>query len=169
MAVFDHLKSALVSITNPAPYHLLFYSTLLGTELYQTFIMTKLSYQVLPITAFRTLQKRVFPAYFRTQSLLLVLVAVTIPPRGPASFVANKWHWWMFGVAGVTAGLNLMVYGPATQEAMISKVHQGTYLPSRTVLQANLPLSQKREKGHRVIGRVQRLSWRQGTSPEITR
>jgi hypothetical protein len=31
-----------------APAHLLVYSALLGTELYQTFVMTKVSYQVLP-------------------------------------------------------------------------------------------------------------------------
>ena len=125
MALVETLKSALISISNLAPYHLLFYSTLLGTEIYQTFIMTKISYETLPITAFRTLQKRVFPAYFRTQSLLLVLVAVTIPPHGPASFFASKWHWCMFAAAGVTAGLNLLVYGPATLAAMIAKVHQG--------------------------------------------
>jgi hypothetical protein len=63
-----------------APVHLLAYSALLGTELYQTFVLTKASYQALPRSAFTTLQKKLFPIYFQSQSLLLFVVAVSTPP-----------------------------------------------------------------------------------------
>jgi hypothetical protein len=110
-----------------APVHLLIYSTLLGTELYQTFIVTKVSYKALPRSAFTTLQKRVFPIYFKSQSLLLFLVSITVPPHGPWSILSTKTLWITFLLADVTAGLNLMVYGPKTQSLMIQRVHQGAY------------------------------------------
>ena len=109
-----------------APAHLLAYSVLLGTELYQSFVMTKVAYQALPRSAFTTLQKRVFPIYFQSQSLLLLLVAATVPPHGPITLTGNKADWIIFLVAGVTAGLNLLVFGPKTQELMVERVHQGT-------------------------------------------
>ncbi|KAF1848712.1 uncharacterized protein K460DRAFT_309327 [Cucurbitaria berberidis CBS 394.84] len=108
------------------PVHLLAYSTLLGTELYQSFVMTKVAYQALPRSAFTSLQKRVFPIYFQSQSLLLLLAAVSIPPHGLISLFKEKSDWIPFAVAGITAGLNLVVYGPRTKELMIEKVHQAT-------------------------------------------
>jgi hypothetical protein len=108
------------------PIHLFTYSTLLGTELYQSFVMTKVAYQALPRSAFTTLQKRVFPIYFRSQSLLLLIVAATFPPHGPGSMIKGKGDWILFAAASVTAGLNLVMYGPRTQELMIKRVHQGT-------------------------------------------
>ncbi|OTA89068.1 hypothetical protein M434DRAFT_23514 [Hypoxylon sp. CO27-5] len=82
-----------------APLHLLSYSTLLGTELYQSFVVTKICYQALPRSAFNTLQKRVFPIYFRSQALLLLLTASL---------------------------LNLTIYGPRTRQIMIDRIHQET-------------------------------------------
>jgi hypothetical protein len=109
-----------------APAHLLAYSTLLGTEVYQSFVMTKVSYQALPRSAFTTLQKRVFPIYFQSQSLLLLLVAATCPPHGPTSLLHSRFEWVSLVVAGATAGLNLLVYEPRTQTLMTERVHQGT-------------------------------------------
>ncbi|KAH7378335.1 hypothetical protein BKA66DRAFT_560704 [Pyrenochaeta sp. MPI-SDFR-AT-0127] len=109
-----------------APIHLLAFSTLLGTELYQSFVMTKLAYQALPRSAFTSLQKTVFPVYFRSQSLLLLLVSATVPPHGPMSMINDRGNWSSFGVAGVTAGLNLLVYGPKTKNLMIERIHQAT-------------------------------------------
>ncbi|KAI1383938.1 uncharacterized protein F4822DRAFT_56018 [Hypoxylon trugodes] len=109
-----------------APLHLLSYSALLGTELYQTFIVTKVCYQELPRSAFTTLQKRIFPLYFRGQSLLLLLTAATIPPYGPFTLQASKGNWIPFVIAGVTALLNLTVYGPRTRKIMIDRIHQET-------------------------------------------
>jgi hypothetical protein len=109
-----------------APTHLLVYSALLGTQLYQTFVMTKVSYQALPRSAFTTLQKRAFPIYFQSQSLLLFMVACTVPPRGPSALLQSKWEWISFACAGATAGLNLLVYGPKTKDVMVERIHQGT-------------------------------------------
>lgn len=107
------------------PLHIFFYSSLLGTELYQSFVLTKVCFNALPRSAFTTLQKRLFPVYFRGQALLLLLTAVTIPPTGPLSLVASKANWIPFTIAGVTAALNLLIYGPRTQQAMIERIHQG--------------------------------------------
>ena len=126
-----------------ARFHLLFYSVLLGMEIYQTFGMTKLSHQALPKTAFRSLQKRVFPVYFRAQTILLLLTALKFPPHGPGSLIEEKTHLLAFCTAGVMAGLNLIVYGPATQAAMIAKTHHGMLAvdsPAR-------PLDDKRSSG----------------------
>lgn len=108
-----------------APLHLLFYSTLLGTELYQSFVMTKICFNTLPKSAFTTLQKRVFPVYFKGQTALLLLTAATVPPYGPLSVTQSKVTWISFLVAGVTAVLNLAVYEPRTRKAMIDRIHQG--------------------------------------------
>ncbi|RYO80107.1 hypothetical protein DL766_001549 [Monosporascus sp. MC13-8B] len=108
------------------PIHLISYSTLLGTELYQTFVNTKVCYKALPRTAFTTLQKRVFPVYFCGQTLLLLLTAVTVPANGPFSLIANKANWIPFAIAGATALLNLIAYGPRTQRIMVERIHQET-------------------------------------------
>ncbi|KAI0907209.1 hypothetical protein F4824DRAFT_488666 [Ustulina deusta] len=109
-----------------APLHLLSFSALLGTQLYQTFIVTKICYVSLPPSAFTTLQKRLFPIYFRSQSLLLLLTVVTIPSQGPLTLIAHKAAWIPFAVAGVTATLNWWVYGPRTRQIMIERIHQET-------------------------------------------
>ncbi|KAK4119267.1 hypothetical protein N657DRAFT_604843 [Parathielavia appendiculata] len=112
--------------TNPAPYHLLCYSTLLGTSLYQTFVNTKICYISLPRSAFTTLQKRLFPVYFWCQAALLVLSAVTFPPHGLVSLVRYKTDWIPFALALGTAVLNLGVYGARTAVALVQCVHQET-------------------------------------------
>ena len=109
------------------PVHILFYSSLLGTELYQTFVMTKVSHKALPKSAFTSLQKRVFPIYFCAQTLLLALTTVTIPPAGPFSLIGDKTALISFSVAGLTAVLNLLVFGPKTRRVMIERIHQGKF------------------------------------------
>lgn len=94
-------------------FHLVLYSTLLGISLFQTFVLTKVSFQALPRSAFITLQERLFPVYFRVQTLLLVLTAATLPlPRMLTADGA------LFAVAGVTAVGNLVVYEPRTRGAV---------------------------------------------------
>ncbi|KAF7559862.1 hypothetical protein G7046_g4281 [Stylonectria norvegica] len=127
MTSSNFFQSVLSAITNLAPYHLLSFSALLGTELYQTFIITKVAYDTLPRTSFTTLQKKLFPLYFQGQSLLLFLTAVTFPPYGPVSLIQKKGDWIPFAVAGVAAAFNLKVYGPRTRQSMIDRIHQGDY------------------------------------------
>ncbi|KAI1630954.1 hypothetical protein F4809DRAFT_654399 [Biscogniauxia mediterranea] len=109
-----------------APLHLLSFSTLLGTELYQSFVVTGICFSSLPRPAFVSLQKRLFPAYFRTQSLLLLLTAVTFSPYGSLSLVSRKGTWIPLLVAGATALLNLVVYGPRTSRLMLERAHRET-------------------------------------------
>lgn len=118
-------RVTLSSFVNLAPYHLLFYSTLLGTELFQTFVNTKVCFVALPRSAFTTLQKRLFPIYFLTQTVLVVLSAITFPPGGLSSLILRKGDWIPYGVAIATALLNLTMYGPRTQQAMVDCIHQG--------------------------------------------
>ncbi|KAL8978334.1 MAG: hypothetical protein Q9177_006428, partial [Variospora cf. flavescens] len=89
-----------------------------------TFVMTKVCYHALPMSAFTTLQKRVFPLYFRLQSLLLLLTAVTHPPHGPLSLATSFGDLAPMVLGGAMAGLNLLVWGPRTQDAMIERIHQ---------------------------------------------
>ncbi len=138
--------TTLSPLTSLPPYHLLLYSTLLGTQLYQvhsplpsppthssappnhplqTFIMTSLSYRALPKSAFTTLQKHVFPTYFRLQTALLLLTAATHPPHGAISLAVSPRDLLPLAIGAATALPNLLVYGPRTQEAMVQRVHQG--------------------------------------------
>jgi hypothetical protein len=126
MSFSESMDTVFAFLPGLAPFHLFAFSTLLGTQLYQSFVMTKVCFQALPRPAFTTLQKRIFPIYFRGQSLLLVLTAVTFPARSLLSLAQHKGNWVPFVVAGVTAALNLVVYGPRTQQVMIERIHQGT-------------------------------------------
>ncbi|KAF2201235.1 hypothetical protein GQ43DRAFT_440799 [Delitschia confertaspora ATCC 74209] len=126
MSILSTLSAYISPFLSLTPYHILTYSTLLGTELYQSFIMTKVCYRALPMSAFTTLQKKVFPIYFNTQSLLLVVTALTVPPYGPLSLVTDWRDLIPLGFAGFVAGLNWAVYGPRTQKAMVDRIHQET-------------------------------------------
>lgn len=108
-----------------APCHFLLFSTLFGMEVYQTFVVTKLNFKVLPMSAFRVLQKQAFPVYFRIQAALLFLTAITFPPGGPLSLLRDRTSLVTLCTAGVPAILNLLVYGPQTVTAMVNKTHQG--------------------------------------------
>ena len=91
----------------------------------QSFVMTKVCYNALPMSAFTTLQKRVFPVYFRIQSFLLLSTALTLPPYGPVSLVTSLGDVIPLGIGGAMAALNLFVWGPRTLEAMVERIHQG--------------------------------------------
>jgi hypothetical protein len=126
MTLVDELTSLVMSLFGSiTPYHLLFYSTLLGAELFQTFVNTKICFNALPRSAFTTLQKRIFPFYFRGQTLLIFLSAVTYPQHGLFSLVRQKGDWISYAVAGTTAVLNLFVFEPRTRLVMIDCIHQG--------------------------------------------
>jgi hypothetical protein len=109
------------------PLHLLAYSTLLGTTLYQTFIVTKITFDALPRSAFTTLQRKLFPAYFRCQAGLLVLTALTVP-RGVVEQYSPVMAWVPFAIAGISCALNVVVFGPGTQRVMVERIHQGKFV-----------------------------------------
>ncbi|KAI5855116.1 hypothetical protein GGS23DRAFT_589900 [Durotheca rogersii] len=138
MALTALAESGLSRASVLAPLHVLSYSALLGAELYQTFIMTKVCYESLPRSAFTTVQKRLFPIYFRGQAAFLLLTAVTVPPHGPLTLQSGMDSWLPFAVAGVTALLNLLIYGPRTRQIMVDRIHQGLiYLLVKSRASAN--------------------------------
>uniref|UniRef100_A0A0D2XXC3 TMEM205-like domain-containing protein n=1 Tax=Fusarium oxysporum (strain Fo5176) TaxID=660025 RepID=A0A0D2XXC3_FUSOF len=108
-----------------APVHLLSFSTLLGSQLYQTFIITKVTFKHLPRTPYINLQKNLFPIFFQGQALLLFLTAITLPPYGALSLIEHKSDWIPFAISGFVSGLNLMVFGPRTRQLMLDRVEQG--------------------------------------------
>ncbi|KAF4345390.1 hypothetical protein FBEOM_691 [Fusarium beomiforme] len=107
-----------------APIHLFSFSTLLGSQLYQTFIVTKIAFKHLPRTPYINLQKNLFPIFFQGQAILLFLTAITLPPYGPLSLTEHKSDWIPFAVSGVVSGLNLLVFGPRTRTLMLDRVEQ---------------------------------------------
>ncbi|KAI9676072.1 MAG: hypothetical protein M1817_000815 [Caeruleum heppii] len=120
------MMSILSALASPGNYHLLAYGSLLGMELYQSFVMTKICYLALPMPQFTTLQKRVFPVYFRMQVLLIALVAVTHPPGSLISLVRRWYDAVPLAFTMGMAVLNLITFGPRTQQAMIDRIHQET-------------------------------------------
>ncbi|OKO98758.1 hypothetical protein PENSUB_9009 [Penicillium subrubescens] len=101
------------------PYHLLSYGALLGTEVYQSFVNTKLCFQALPMREFLALQKRLFPVYFKCQVGLAVLTAATHPPYSLFSLVKDPWGALPLVVVLITGSLNWFVYGPRTTTASL--------------------------------------------------
>ena len=98
--------------------------------------MTKVCYETLPMSAFTTLQKRVFPLYFRLQSLLLVLAAATVPSHSVLGLLSSTGDLLPLALAGAMAALNLLKYGPSTQRAMVERIHQG----EKTCASMDIPL-----------------------------
>ncbi|GFF35060.1 hypothetical protein IFM51744_04287 [Aspergillus udagawae] len=116
------MQAIFETVSNLLPYHLLSYGALLGTELFQSFVNTKVCYQALPMKEFLALQKRIFPAYFRCQVGLVVLTAATRPPYSILSFSQHIWDSVPLIVVGVTGALNWLVFGPrATKTAFIRR------------------------------------------------
>ncbi|KAJ9645337.1 hypothetical protein H2201_008413 [Coniosporium apollinis] len=113
------------AIRSIIPYHLLAYGTLLGTQLYQSFINTGICYRALPLPQFTTLQKHIFPAYFRASVGLAILTALTHPPTSLLSLSHHPYDFTPLAVALATNVLNWLVYGPGTTQAMVERTHQG--------------------------------------------
>ncbi|KAF7594011.1 hypothetical protein BBP40_010289 [Aspergillus hancockii] len=107
------------TVSNLLPYHLLAYGTLLGTEIFQSFVNTKICYLALPMREFITLQKRIFPAYFKCQVGLVILTATTRPPYSIASFTKHVWDAVPLMIVGVTGAMNWLSFGPRTTTAAV--------------------------------------------------
>ena len=89
--------------------------------------MTKVCFQVLPMAQFRTLQKKVFPLYFKIQVGLLTAVAFTHPPMSLVSLGERRQDLAHLAIALGVSTLNLWVYGPRTEKLMTEVNHQGEY------------------------------------------
>ncbi|KAH9898855.1 hypothetical protein F4778DRAFT_741330 [Xylariomycetidae sp. FL2044] len=67
---------------SPAPYHILSYGTLLGTQVFHSFVNSITSFKVLERPQFAILQRALFPVYFGIQTVTPVLLALTYPGSG---------------------------------------------------------------------------------------
>lgn len=130
------------SFNDPKAYHILTYGTLLGSNLFQTFLAGPLAFKALPRPQFSSLQQAIFPPYFTFQTALPVLLALTWPGKrvaavGGSEVTQNAGFWGIFSensllTAGVpvaimfaTSAANLLVFGPATTKVMKERKHQG--------------------------------------------
>ena len=113
---------SLLQVFCSPPVHLLSFAALFGTQLYQSFIVTKVCYTTLPSDAFIRLQRRILPIYFRMQSALWLVTALSFPPTGPWSLVqGDAADWASFPIGALCAVLNLLVFGPNTMRAMLAR------------------------------------------------
>jgi hypothetical protein len=152
------------SFSDPKVYHILTYGTLLGSNLFQTFLGGPLAFKALPRPQFSTLQQAIFPPYFTFQAALPVLLALTWPGDkiaqvGAKAITQNTGFWGIFSdnsfwTAGIpvaimfaTSAANLFVFGPATTKVMKERKHQGKRGHNRVALSRirTLTLLQKHE------------------------
>ena len=145
------MADLLAQLTSLTPYHILAYGTLLGTEVFQSFIAGVQAYRVLPRPQFATLQSALFPIYFSMQTALPVALALTFPGSTiPAqlSSTTSTTSWGVSHTAGgfagvfelsnrwtvlmplatifVTSLVNLIYVGPTTTKVMRERKHQET-------------------------------------------
>jgi len=88
-------------------------------------VMTKLCYLHIPMPQFTQLQKKVFPVYFKIQTVLCLFTAVTVPPASLLSVISSPFTALPLGLILFPSVINLAVYGPRTSQAMIARTHQG--------------------------------------------
>ncbi|RMJ23087.1 hypothetical protein PHISP_06038 [Aspergillus sp. HF37] len=117
-------------MTDPRPYHILSYGTLLGTQVYQTFVSGIVAFRSLPRPQFASLQSATFPIYFSLQSGLPLIVALTSSKNGqlssPSELLAPENRSGLIPLAtAMAAGLvNMFVLGPLTMKVMRERKHQ---------------------------------------------
>ena len=121
-----------------APYHILSYGTLLGTEVFQSFVAGIVSYRALPRAQFATLQTALFPVYFYMQIGLPVAMALTYPAERTATTTLPSGFAGVFhpdnriqvltplAIVFVTAVANKVYIQPATTKTMRERKHQET-------------------------------------------
>lgn len=112
------------------------YGTLLGSEIFQSFIAGITAFRVLPRPQFATLQSALFPIYFSMQTALPVLLALTFPAERTAigmtssslsGVLEQKLHVLTpLSIIFATSLANMVVVGPATTKCMRERKHQET-------------------------------------------
>ncbi|KAI0907967.1 hypothetical protein F4823DRAFT_625938 [Ustulina deusta] len=121
---------------SPAPYHVLSYGALLGTQFFHTFINSIISFKALQRPQFGILQRAVFPAYFGIQVAAPVALAITYPggggrlavlPQGISGVLhpANRWGVLVPLTAAFVTGLtNLVYFLPETNKVTAQRRQQ---------------------------------------------
>ena len=108
------------------------YGTLLGSEVFQTFIGGIVAFRVLPRPSFSVLQQSLFPIYFAMQTALAALLALTHPSSSGSDTLPlfatahDTTAATSFSVILVCGFLNWFLVGPATVRAMRDRKVQET-------------------------------------------
>ncbi|KAL4781500.1 hypothetical protein BJX76DRAFT_15334 [Aspergillus varians] len=118
---------------DPRPFHILSYGTLLGVQLYQSFVSGIIAFRALPRPQFSSLQAKVFPTYFALQTALPVVVALTASrgeqPLGISGLLEPENHFKVLlplATAFVTGLVNFAVLRKLTVDTMRERKHQET-------------------------------------------
>ncbi|KAL2816786.1 hypothetical protein BDW59DRAFT_153055 [Aspergillus cavernicola] len=118
---------------DPRPYHILSYGTLLGVQIYQSFVSGIIAFRVLPRPQFASLQAKTFPTYFAIQTALPVVVALTASradkPLGISGLLEPENHFKVLlplATAFVTGLVNFVFLRPLTVDTMRERKHQET-------------------------------------------
>lgn len=136
---------SLASLSDPKSYHILAYGTLLGSNIFQSFLAGPLAFKALPRPQFSTLQSAIFPPYFSFQTALPIVLALTWPGEkfasvggaaarqnaGPFGLMEGDNLWAALvpiAVMFATSALNLVWLGPMTTKVMKQRKHQGTHV-----------------------------------------
>ncbi|KAL2810408.1 hypothetical protein BJX63DRAFT_319787 [Aspergillus granulosus] len=118
---------------DPRPFHILSYGTLLGVQLYQSFVSGIIAFRVLPRPQFASLQAKTFPTYFAIQTALPIVVALTASHGGQTLGISgllepeNQFKILLpLATAFVTSLINLTILRPLTVNTMRERKHQET-------------------------------------------
>ncbi|KAI9721871.1 MAG: hypothetical protein M1828_004966 [Chrysothrix sp. TS-e1954] len=121
-----------------APYHIVSYGTLLGSEFFQSFVAGIVAFRSLPRAQFSTLQTAIFPVYFGMQTALPTILALTYPgtqslrggtESGLSGFMTEQNRWSVLvplTTVFITGLVNMVLVGPATTNVMKERKHQET-------------------------------------------
>ncbi|KAJ5095664.1 hypothetical protein NUU61_005020 [Penicillium alfredii] len=120
-------------MTDPRPYHILSYGTLLGTQVFQSFVGGIIAFRALPRPQFASLQTAIFPIYFSMQTALPVVVGLTASRGGQALGLSGLTApenccstLLPMATVAVTGLVNLFVLRPLTTNVMRERKHQET-------------------------------------------
>ncbi|CAH0057795.1 unnamed protein product [Clonostachys solani] len=114
MAILNTIQTLICS----APVHLVCFVALVGTELHQSLISAKKYFHALRKDQPLTLHERVSPVLLRAQSILLILVAVTVPSHGLLSLIEHKSSWIPLLVGSYATALNFFLFNPRASRAL---------------------------------------------------
>ncbi|TVY78108.1 putative mitochondrial outer membrane protein [Lachnellula suecica] len=154
-------------ISSPAPYHIITYGTLLGTQFFQSFVGGIVAFKALSRPQFSQLQQKIFPIYFGMQTAMPIILALTYPgsrtPSGPSSSLSgtfaesNRWSVLVPLATVFVSGLvNMAFFGPATTRIMRQRKVQETRDGKKSYDPA--PHSKEMQQLNKAFGRMHGVS-----------
>lgn len=108
--------------TSPSTYHVLAYGSLLGTQLFQSFINGPVAYKAINRPSFSALQQALFPIYFNMQSILPVILVVTYPSAAPSMLARARTVFALENRASVLLPLALTFAGGIANAVFIGPI-----------------------------------------------